>query len=225
MTAQVAYLPLPGKVPAGNSEKTRAKVAATVVSTEPELDADVLRRLRAGDPDALGAVYDRFSKPVWTVAMSILHDRELAEDAMNEAFMRLWKSAAGYDASRPLAPFLFTIARRSALDLYRREHRPTRGDHEPERDDVVVNLPDLEQAWEAWEIQGALEELPKDERAILQLSHFLQMTHAEIAEKLEVPVGTVKSRSHRAHKRLASRLRHLLPQGETTSRRGGDRNV
>lgn len=192
------------------------RAATNLCRTEPDLDPDVLHRLSNGDPEALGAVYDRFSKPVWTVAMSVLHDRQLAEDAMSETFMRLWKSVDSYDSSRPLAPFLFTIARRTALDVHRRESRPTRRGEGLGTDDVVVHLPKLDETWEAWEIRLAVERLNEEERDVVRLSHYLQMTHSEIAEQLDVPVGTVKSRSHRAHRRLATSLRHLLTDGGTT---------
>lgn len=168
---------------------------------------------RAGDVEALGAVYDRFSRAVWSVAMTVLHDRGLAEDATQETFLRAWRGAADFDLGRPLAPWLLTIARRTAIDVLRRESRPTQGGHDGEQD-VVVRVPGIEHAWEAWEIRLALDALPEDERAVVRMSHFEELTHSEIAAVLDVPVGTVKSRSHRAHRRLAGRLAHLMDGGE-----------
>lgn len=173
-----------------------------------DLDPAIVNRFAQGDADALGEVYQRFCNPMWSLAMAILHDRQLAEDAVTEAFLRAWRAAESFDRNRPLAPWLFTIARRTALDVLRREARPTRGGHEPEQDQVV-EMPDIGAAWEAWQVRSAIEALPADEQQVVRLSHFDQLTHAEIAGELAVPLGTVKSRSHRAHRRLAGRLRHL----------------
>lgn len=161
----------------------------------------------------LAAVYDRYSRAVWSVALSVLRDRGLAEDATQETFLRAWRAADSYDPVRPLAPWLLTIARRTAIDVQRREGRPTQGGHDAEQD-VVVRMPGIEHAWQAWEIRLALDELPVDERAVVRMSHFEEMTHREIAEVLAIPVGTVKSRSHRAHRRLAARLAHLVNGAE-----------
>jgi RNA polymerase sigma-70 factor (ECF subfamily) len=177
------------------------------------IDPAVVARFRAGDVEALGQVYDRYARAVWSVALTVLRDPGLAEDASQETFLRAWRAAADVDPARPLAPWLLTIARRTAIDVLRRETRPTQGGHDAEQD-VVVQLPGIEHAWEAWEIRLALDELPADERAVVRLSHFEQLTHGEIAERLGVPVGTVKSRSHRAHRRLAGRLAHLVEAGE-----------
>jgi RNA polymerase sigma-70 factor, ECF subfamily len=177
------------------------------------LDPAVLAGFRTGDVDALAAVYDRYSRAVWSVAFTVLRDRGLAEDATQETFLRAWRGAASFEADRPLAPWLLTIARRTAVDVQRRESRPTQGGHDAEQD-VVVRMPGIEHAWESWEIRLALDELPADERDVVRMAHFEEMTHREIAEVLAVPVGTVKSRSHRAHRRLAGRLAHLVNGGE-----------
>lgn len=168
----------------------------------------------AGDLDALGAVFDHFSKAVWSVAMRVLGDRQLAEDATQETFLRAWKAASRFDRRRPMAPWLLTIARRTALDVHRREFRPTRGAHAEEQD-APLHLPGIERAWEVWEVKLALDQLPEDERRVMHLAHFEGMSHPQIATSLGVPVGTVKSRSFRAHKRLASLLSHMIdPQGD-----------
>ncbi|WP_158221180.1 RNA polymerase sigma factor [Kineosporia sp. R_H_3] len=177
------------------------------------LDPSVVDAFRAGDGDALAAVYDRYSRAVWSVAMTVLRDRALAEDATQETFLRAWRAAATFEPGRPLAPWLLTVARRTAVDVHRREARPTQGGHAAEQD-VVVQLPGLEHVWEAWEVRLALDALPDDERAIIRMSHFEEMTHREIAEALDVPVGTVKSRSHRGHRRLAASLAHLVKGGD-----------
>jgi RNA polymerase sigma factor (sigma-70 family) len=115
---------------------------------------------------------------------------------------------AGAVPGRPLAPWLFTIARRAAIDLYRRRARGPEP-IEP-KDDATISLPpSMECIWEAWQIRIALDMLPAEEREVVRAQHFAGLTHAQIAQQLAMPIGTVKSRSHRAHRRLALMLGHL----------------
>ena len=95
-----------------------------------------------------------------------------------------------------------------AVDIYRREAR-TRSEPVADVDDTVVPIA-FERTWEAFEVRAALDQLPADEREVVRLAHFGGLTHSEIADELQVPVGTVKSRSFRAHRRLAGLLAHLV---------------
>lgn len=195
---------------------------ATLASGEAEAVA-LAEAFRTGSVEALAAVFDRYSGTVWTVAMSVLRDRALADDATQETFMRAWKSAASLSSPQGMVGWLVRIAQRTALDVRRREARPTQGGHaaEPEAHDPrFAETPrGVEGAWEAWQIRCALDALPPEEREVVRLAHYGQLTHSEIATSLGVPAGTVKSRSHRAHRRLATALRHLRA-GE---REGGTR--
>ncbi len=114
--------------------------------------------------------------------------------------------------SRELAPWLATIARRTAIDVHRREVRRATEplDDATAVDVAVVELPaDVERAYDIWAVREAIDELPADEREVVRLQHVEELTQAEVADRLGVPVGTVKSRSFRAHRRLAARLGHL----------------
>ena len=166
----------------------------------------VVRRFRDGDPGAVRDLYDRYGKSVFTVAYRALGDRGLAEEAVQQTFLQAWRAAGRFDPERDPAPWLYAIARRVAVDLYRRERR-----HQSDREETeVAVLPhSFEGAWEAWEVRSALDRVPDDEREILRATHFLGLTHEETAERLGIPVGTVKSRSYRAHRRLAELLSHL----------------
>ncbi|MDH3500529.1 MAG: sigma-70 family RNA polymerase sigma factor [Acidimicrobiia bacterium] len=174
-----------------------------------QLDRDTVAAFCSGDLDALARVYDHFSRAVWTVALSVLRDRQLAADATQETFMRAWNTAERFDPDRLIAPWLLTIARRTALDVHRRESQPTYGDH-AEDHDVAVDVPGIERAWEVWEVKLALDQLPEEERGVIRLAHLEDLTHTQIAERLDLAVRTVKSRSFRAHKRLSSFLEHLI---------------
>lgn len=172
-------------------------------------DEDLGSRFAAGDPGAVRDAYDRYAGPVFSVAMSCLGDRELAADAVQQTFVKAWRAAASYDPARPLGPWLYAIARRVAVDVWRRERQPTQSGHDRETDVAVTPL-SFERTWEAWEVRSALQRLPDAEREVLRLTHYVGMSQSEIAEELGVPVGTVKSRAHRAHRRLAGHLGHLL---------------
>jgi RNA polymerase sigma-70 factor, ECF subfamily len=172
-------------------------------------DIQLNDRFRTGDDAALRAVYERYSGPMFAVAMSVLSNRELAADCVQQAFVKAWRASASFDPQRELRPWLATITRRVAIDLYRREKVAQRSEPRAEVDATVIPVA-FERTWETFEVRAALDQLPADEREVVRLSHFEGLAHSEIAEKLRVPIGTVKSRSHRAHRRLAALLAHLV---------------
>jgi RNA polymerase sigma-70 factor, ECF subfamily len=176
------------------------------------IDAAVIDAFCAGEPDAVRAVYRRYGPTVFTVALRMLGDRGLAEEATQQTFTQAWKAAARFDAGRELGPWLTTIARRVAIDVHRREsRRPTAPLEAVAPDDpaIVTLPPGVDQVSDAWEVREAIDALPPDEREVVRLQHLEGQSHAEIAARLGVPIGTVKSRSHRAHHRLAAQLAHL----------------
>jgi RNA polymerase sigma-70 factor (ECF subfamily) len=171
------------------------------------VDPGELIRFQSGDPDAVRAVYRAYGGSIFAVAYKTLGSRDLAEEATQQTFVKAWRAAATFDPARALGPWLATIARRTAIDLHRREaSRPT----ERLDDAVVAELPDgVDRAFEVRTVREAIDELPPLEREIVRLQHLESFTHAEIGARLGVPVGTIKSRSFRAHRRLAARLGHL----------------
>ncbi|MEI2706274.1 MAG: RNA polymerase sigma factor [Ilumatobacteraceae bacterium] len=176
------------------------------------VDRDVVARFRSGDEQAVAAVYRAYSGMVHSVARRILHDGSLADEATQQTFLQAWRSASAFDGDRDLGPWMATIARRVAIDIYRREARrpATRLDDANPGDAALVTLPPNEaQAWEAAQVRLAIDALAPDEREVVRLQHLDGLTHVEIAERLGIALGTVKSRSFRAHRSLASRLRYL----------------
>jgi RNA polymerase sigma factor (sigma-70 family) len=171
-------------------------------------DVDV-SGFRDGDPDAIRALYRAYGGLVFSVASRVLGDRTLAEEATQQTFVQAWQAAHTFDPTRQLGPWLATIARRVAIDVHRREAlRAHTGldDATLERSDVLT-IPDAAaSAYDAWEVRRAVGDLPPEEREVVQLQHLDGLTHSEIAVKLDIPVGTVKSRSARAYGRLATAL-------------------
>jgi RNA polymerase sigma-70 factor (ECF subfamily) len=186
--------------------------AGGTVPAEPSapgvLAPEVRRRFAAGDPAALGEVYARYERAVWAVAVRVTGSDHLAQEAVQETFVRAWRVAGTYDPNRDLGPWLLGVARFAAMDVVRAEARPTRGGHAAETD-AAVEAPGMDRAWLAWAVQEALRGLADREREIVRLAFFEDLGHAQISERLGIPVGTVKSRLHRANRRLAESLAHL----------------
>ena len=176
------------------------------------LEEGVTIRFRDGDADAVRAVYREYGRLVYAVAHKVLGDKTLAEDAAQQAFVQAWKAASSFDPSRDLGPWLATIARRAAIDVHRREARRSAqaiDEVTPGHPAMVTLPPSAEQAYDVWEVRRAIDGLPDEERQVVRLQHVDGLTHAEIASHLGGPMGTVKSRSFRAHRRLAGQLGYL----------------
>jgi RNA polymerase sigma-70 factor (ECF subfamily) len=175
-------------------------------------ERELRARFRQGDPDAVRSVYRSHGRLVYAVAYKVLGDRGLAEEAVQQTFVKAWRAAQSFDEARELGPWLAAIARRVSIDLYRREAVRTADPLEAVRadDPALVAAPQSAEAvYDVWEVRQAVAELPDDEQEVVRLQHLDGFTHVQIAERLGVAVGTVKSRSFRAHKRLAMMLGHL----------------
>jgi RNA polymerase sigma factor (sigma-70 family) len=176
-------------------------------------DADIAAQFAAGDAQAVRDLYQRFGGLAYGVAYKVLGDSALAQDAAQQTFVQAWRAAAHYDASHALGPWLATIAQRAAIDVYRRERRHRSHENLDVADAALLSLPpSAEQISDVWEVRQALQELTVDERQLVRLQHHGELTHTEIAEQLCIPLGMVKFRSYRAHRRLAGLLTHLRTQ-------------
>ncbi len=182
------------------------------VSAALTLDPAVVERFRSGDEGAVRQVYRAYSGMVHSIARRVLHDQGLADEATQQTFLQAWRSASTFEGGREPGPWLATIARRVAIDIYRREQRRPASrldDVHPGTAALATLPPNPEQAWEAAQVRLAIDSLGPDERMVVRLQHLDGLTHAEIAERLGIALGTVKSRSFRAHRALAARLAHL----------------
>jgi RNA polymerase sigma-70 factor (ECF subfamily) len=176
------------------------------------VDRGVRRRFRDGDPDAVRSVYLAYGRLVYAVAYRTLGDAGLAEEATQQTFVKAWRAADTLDEDREMAPWLATIARRAAIDLHRSETRRRADPLESvaPADPALTTAPESAESLHAvWEVRSAVGELPPDEQEVVRLQHFEGLTHEEIALRLQIPAGTVKSRSFRAHRRLTERLRSV----------------
>ena len=146
-------------------------------------DEKTLRRFVTGDDLAVREVYREFSGAVFTIALSALGRRSLAEEVVQETFVKAWRASARFDPTRSFGPWLYAIARRVAVDVYRREAR-----HDRDRLDSEVEVaalpPSFESLWEAWQVRSALDGLPPDERAVIESTHFHDRTMEQTADEL-----------------------------------------
>ncbi|MDH3308249.1 MAG: sigma-70 family RNA polymerase sigma factor [Acidimicrobiia bacterium] len=164
-------------------------------------------RFVAGDPHAVQQIYQQHGRALFGVAYRILGDSGLAEEALQQAFLQAWRSADRFDPARNIAPWLTTITKRTAIDVYRRERRH-RADELGEHDTPATTT-SIETVWEIYRVRMAIEQLPAPEQEVLLLTHFSGMTHEAAAKQLDIPVGTVKSRSYRAYRKLSELLSDL----------------
>ncbi len=182
------------------------------------VDENTLAAFRQGDERAVRALYDAYGRLVFAIANRVLRDIGLAEEAVQQTFVQAWRGSVTFEQGRDPAPWLATIARRVAIDIQRREaRRPTSplDDAPPGDGSLVTHDPSADQLWSTWETRAAIEALAPDERQIVRLQHMEGYTQQEIADKLGIALGTVKSRSFRAHRSLAAKLRHVRePIGE-----------
>lgn len=204
-------------------------------------DAALVRAVAAGSEDALAALYDRHVDGIHAVAFRLTNDRQLAEEVVQETFLALWNRAELYNpALASLATWLRTIARNRTVDRLRAAGRrpplvPLPGHADDGAADggfdrvgldaVVIGgaagEPGPEAAAESADLRtavaAALAEMPEVERMVIVLAYREGLTQSEIAERLEWPVGTVKTRTRRA----LAHLRHALGTGDESVRTGG----
>src|SRR5215510_12657959 len=172
-------------------------------------DPVLLRRMRQGDESALEMLYARYGGLVYSLAMRIVGDPELAREVLQDTFLRSWDGRATYDAQRGrVAWWLMGIARNGAVDLLRsRPHQARLRERERLSADVPTAEKDTAEAFGLRrDVMNALGALPTAQRAAIELAYYGGMTQTEIARVLNEPLGTVKSRTREALERLRGLL-------------------
>jgi RNA polymerase sigma-70 factor (ECF subfamily) len=157
---------------------------------------------------ALAELYDRYGRPAYGLALRVLRDEALAEDAVQEAFLGVWRTASRFVPGRGTAStWILTLVHRRAVDLVRREQRRRTDPLESAAEPGAGSVDD-----EAWlrlqreRVQQALRQLPDQQREALELAYYGGFTQSELAERLGLPLGTIKSRVFAG----LARLRELL---------------
>jgi RNA polymerase sigma-70 factor (ECF subfamily) len=162
------------------------------------------------EQSALAELYDRFGRPAYGLALRILRDEALAEDAVQDAFLAVWRTAPRFLPERGKAStWILTLVHRRAVDLVRREERRRTDALDPENEPGDPSPPVDEEAWlrlQRERVQSALRQLPDQQREAIELAYYGGFTQSELAERLGQPLGTIKSRMFLG----LGRLRELL---------------
>jgi RNA polymerase sigma-70 factor, ECF subfamily len=196
----------------GREDRTLTGATAHRQQEDGTLIAAIVRRQQ----EALDQLYERYQAVVYHLALKILNNRESAEEVVYDVFWQVWREAMRYDAQRgSVSTWLTTVARSRAIDALRaRKGNPATEDDIAERPVATDPVEDPEEqtslAQRATLVRAALDSLPADQRAALELSFFSGLSHIEIAEQLREPLGTVKTRIRSAMLKLHERLRPLL---------------
>ena len=182
-------------------------------------DLECLRRVASGDQASAAGLYDRHSRPVYSLILRIVGDEAESEDVLQDVFAQAFRQAARYDASRgPVAAWLLMMARSRSIDRLRaRRARPEAqaSDVGHAMDEMPGSSPDAASAMldeeQARIVQGALGALPLIQRVAIELAYYDGLSHREIAERLEEPLGTVKTRIRLGLLKLRDALTETRP--------------
>jgi RNA polymerase sigma-70 factor (ECF subfamily) len=198
-------LATPPAVPARIPRRAPREVAEPARRTPERAELRLSARLRDGEPDALTEIYSRFGATVFGFLLRTLRDRQLAEDVQQQVFTEVWRRGPEYDPGRAgLLTWIMTIARSRAIDQLRRRVP------EPRDPDVAARTiesgqtraAETEALAERWRMTHYLGRLPDDERALLRMRFYDELSQSEIAERTGVPLGTVNARMVRGLRRL-----------------------
>ncbi len=161
-------------------------------------DEQLMAAVRAGCVDAFDVLYERYRHRAYRLARSVCRDEGRAQEAVQETFMPIWRARTHYEDRRSVAPWLLTVARNRAIDVARRNQRHAMHRAVEERLESVAAAGIIDEQVVATEraeqLVGALAQLPDAQREVIMLAFYAQMTHTEIAERLQLPLGTVKGR-------------------------------
>ena len=162
-------------------------------------DATLMQQLLRRDVSAFEELYERHSRIVYSLVLRILRQGSTAEEVVQDVFLQLWRNSARYDASRPLVPWLLTLARNRALDHLRlkSERQRRREEQTEEFPQIAAAAPEYEKALDekrrAERVRALIGSLPAAQKKAIELAYFEGLSHSEIAASLNEPLGTVKS--------------------------------
>jgi len=169
-------------------------------------DSELLVRVAGRDREAFEILYGRYVRSVFGLALQRLRDRERAEDAVQEMFAAVWRSAASYRPERgPAAPWLYAIARNAVVDRLRaRDETPVEPPETTSGEPGPAEL--AEASYVSWRVHRALQTLHEREREVIELAYWSGLSQSEVAGFLGIPIGTVKTRTRSALAHLADIL-------------------
>lgn len=198
----ITTIPLYGILPVQTDKRETTRMNQTT-------ELDLIRRVNRGDEEALVELHQQYVNLVYSVAFRVLGDQQAAEEVTQDTFMRFWKKSESYDPDKGrFTTWLLTVTRRLAIDVLRQRRRrePQTGmlfmDEDPSLWENVA-LPDGSTDLRRT-LKSVLNELPSDQRDLIELVYFYGMSHTDIAETQGLPLGTVKTRIRLGMQKLRS---------------------
>jgi RNA polymerase sigma-70 factor (ECF subfamily) len=181
-----------------------------------EGDADLVRRLQKRDPRAMADLYDRYGRLVYALILRVVRDGGIAEDLVQETFLRVWNRVQGFDAERGgLGAWLLAVARNRAIDYLRSSAGRMRNSVELPETEHPALFADMEKELlnsdRVRRVRVALEKLSENQRAVIELAYFEGLSQAEMADRMQQPLGTVKTWVRTALKSLRDELGTAVP--------------
>jgi RNA polymerase sigma-70 factor, ECF subfamily len=170
-------------------------------------DEELMLRVRNGDGEMLGVLFDRYRAPLFNFYARLMGDREVGEDLVQEVFLRILRYRQSYQPGTPFRPWIYQIARNARMDHYRKS--PRQAALEPEMAPPVAPPDSAQQKQEAALLHRALQQLPEEKREILILARFQELKYEEIAGLVGCELNAVKTRVHRALQDLRKAFRQL----------------
>ena len=182
-----------------------------ILALEVEGEAELVKRLQRRDPQALAALYDRYGRLVYSLILRVVRDTGVAEDLVQETFLRVWNRVQGFDAEKgAVGPWLLAVARNRAIDYLRSTVGKARNSLEMEATEHPALFSDMEKdilaSDKARQVKAALEKLSAHQRQVIELAYFEGLSQTEMAERMGQPLGTVKTWVRAALKNLRNEL-------------------
>ena len=181
-----------------------------------EDDTSLVARMQRRDPNALAELYDRYGRVTFSLIVRVVRDAGIAEDLVQETFLRVWNRVHGFDAQRgSIGPWLLAVARNRAIDYLRSAGGRERNAVEYEETDHPVLYCDMEKdilsSDSARRVKSAVEKLSPNQRQVIELAYFEGLSQTEMAERMGQPLGTVKTWVRAALKTLRDELGAVVP--------------
>jgi RNA polymerase sigma-70 factor (ECF subfamily) len=181
-----------------------------------ESDAGLVERLQRRDAQALAELYDRYGRVVYSLIVRVVRDGAVAEDLVQETFLRVWNRVQGFDAQKgSIAPWLLAVARNRAIDYLRSASNRERNALEFDETDHPALYSDMERdlltSDQARRVKAAMGKLSQNHRQVIELAYFEGLSQTEMAERMGQPLGTIKTWVRTALKNLRDELGAVVP--------------
>jgi RNA polymerase sigma-70 factor, ECF subfamily len=188
------------------SDSSRELALKTITVAQPPADVDLLRQMAAGDDAAFAELYDLYAPPVYNYLLRLINESAVAEEILQEVFLAMWRGAHRFRAEAKVKTWLLRIAHHQAVSWLRRERAVLWPNDELEADSAASIEEDLARSWQIDQVRGAFAQLSPKHRAVIELTFVHGLSYTEIAQVMNCPIGTVKSRMSYALRHMSSIL-------------------